>query len=876
MRFEVLGPLVVRTSAGELVKVPDRKVRALLADLLVSAGRPVSADRLIDDLWGEELPANPTATLQTRVSQLRKALEDAESGGRALVVTRPPGYLLDIAAEDLDAGRFRALAERARGTADPRQRASLFADALGLWRGHAFADVGDEPFARAAIDRLDEERLVVMEEHAETRLDLGDHDLLVAPLGELTARYPYRQRLRAIQVKALYRTGRHAEALEAYQSLRTLLTESLGLDPDPELDALHQAVLRQDPGLAAPVASRLPSALTPLIGRDAELADLLAQDHRLITLTGPGGVGKTVLALEAARRREQIHDVRLVELATLPADATPEDLDAVIGPAPQTGLLVLDNCEHVVDRAAKVIDRLLRESPRLRVLATSREPLGISGEQVRPVRPLDLPVSAVSASASSAVRLFVARAADSQPGFALTPDTLPAVVEICRRLDGLPLALELAATRIRSLGLRELAERLDDRFRILATRRQTLRAVIEWSWGLLSADERAVLRRLAMHADGWTLRAAEHVCAEGDVGSFEVADLLSRLVDRSLVVRADSALGSRFRLLESIRAFALEQLAEAGELDATRARYVRYYEGLAQRTEPRLYGFAGMFTHLEELYSTSQERTVMAAPPATRVRTVASADGTDIAYQRSGDGPPLIIVGGALNDRTAAAALAQRLSQRFAVHVYDRRGRGHSGDHPAYSVQKELDDLAALGEVVAGVPYVLGFSSGAVLAAEAAARGLPMAALALIEPPFILDQTRAPMPADMAARLTRLISADRRGDAVELFLINGIEMPAEVVAPMRGAPLWPDLEAMAHTIPYELAVMDTWAVPDHWARVRQPALVIVGSTSAHWRRYAARAVADTLPAGRLHTLDDQPHDAAPHILAPILEQFFLA
>ncbi|HYN93722.1 MAG TPA: AfsR/SARP family transcriptional regulator, partial [Pilimelia sp.] len=253
MRFGVLGPVAVWTDAGEPVTVPGAKVRALLADLLVNEGRSVSTDRLVDDLWGESAPANPTGALQVRVSQLRKALDEAEPGARELVVSRPPGYQLAARPDAVDAGRFADLAARAGAAADPRERAALLAGALALWRGPAYADVADEEFARAAVLRLEEQRLAVLEADAEARLELGEHGLLAGELSDLVARHPLRERLRAAHLRALYRAGRQSDALDSYTDLRRRLADELGLDPSPELVALHRAILDQDPGLAAPV-----------------------------------------------------------------------------------------------------------------------------------------------------------------------------------------------------------------------------------------------------------------------------------------------------------------------------------------------------------------------------------------------------------------------------------------------------------------------------------------------------------------------------------------------------------------------------------------------------------------------------------------------
>jgi predicted ATPase/DNA-binding SARP family transcriptional activator len=637
MRFGVLGALAVWTNTGAPVAVPGAKVRALLADLIIHEGHPVSVDRLVDDLWGDAPPANPVAALQVRVSQLRKALDDAEPGARDLVVSRAPGYLLRVEPDAVDAARFAALAARAAATGDPAARAALLADALALWRGPAYADFGDEEFARTAIIRLEEQRLTVVEQHAEARLALGEHDLLAGELGDLVARHPLRERLRAAHMRALYRAGRQAEALDSYHDLRHRLADELGLDPGPELVALYRAILAQDPALSPGADARifrenaghgdpqtrifpenarvvgrprtnLPAPVTELIGRDAAIAAVRSRlaTSRLVTLTGSGGVGKTRLALAVGRELVDAYQdgVWLVELAG--ADRSTADLVGTVMAALEVRdapgdrlpardrlvdalrarqlLLVLDNCEHLVEPVAELAGLLLRQAPGLRILATSREPIGVAGETLWEVPPLKLP---------EAVRLFAARAAATASGFALDEETAGPVAEVCRRLDGIPLALELAATRVRTLGVRGLAARLDDRFRLLTTgprdappRQRTLTAVIDWSWRLLTEPERAVLRRLAVHVDGCTLEAAEAVCAQRGT-----LDLLARLVDRSLVVMEDRAgEGPRYRLLESVGAFCLDRLREAGELEAVRQRHARYYLELAERAEPRLYG----------------------------------------------------------------------------------------------------------------------------------------------------------------------------------------------------------------------------------------------------------------------------------------------
>jgi predicted ATPase/DNA-binding SARP family transcriptional activator len=590
MRFGVLGPLAVWAPDGTPVQVPEAKVRALLAALLVRAGDPVPADRLVDDLWGGAPPGNPANTLQTKVSQLRRAV------GRDAVRRDPAGYRLAVGPAAVDAAEFAGLVERARRTPAAARRAELLEQALGLWRGPAYADVRDEPFARSAAGHLDEQRLLAYEEWAEARLELGGHGGLAGELAAVVTQHPWRERLRAAHLRALAGAGRQREAIETFLAFRGRLADELGVDPGPELEAAYRAVLAPESAPAA--APRLAAPLTPLIGRDTDRDRVRAAlaGARLVTLTGPGGVGKTRLAIAAAGAGH------LVELADLtrgaPASAVIERLAVVLGlrdetrgsagdladrvAAALTGVrapVVLDNTEHVVQATAAVVARLLRAVPDLHILATGREPLGVTGEVVYPVPPLN---------PDAAAALFEARARAADPGVRADRQT---VDTICARLDGIPLAIELAAARVRTLGVAELARRMDDRFAVLgagprdaARRQRTLRAAIDWSWDLLDHAEQAMLRRLAVHAGGATLEAAVEV--SGPPASL---DVLARLVDRSLVVAVTDDV-PRYRLLETVAAYAAERLAEAGEADRLRRRHVAYHLALAEQARPHLHG----------------------------------------------------------------------------------------------------------------------------------------------------------------------------------------------------------------------------------------------------------------------------------------------
>ncbi|MCO6011338.1 tetratricopeptide repeat protein [Actinoallomurus purpureus] len=646
MRFGILGPLEVRASDGTPVSVGGPRVRSLLALLLLDAGRVVTAERLIDGLYGEEPPAGAANALQSQVSRLRRGLGTADDL-RDLVEFHPAGYRLAADPDDVDALRFERLTRdgrRALTAGDPANAADLLREGLDLWRGPALADVAAAPFADAQATRLEELRLGAFEDHAEARLALGTHRDLVIELQELVAAHPLRERLCGQLMRALYGGGRQAEALTVFEDARRTLADQLGADPSPELVQVHLAILRADPSLTAggprerpapehsPVTrGGLAAQLTSFVGRQDELTrvDGLLAEGRLVTFLGPGGTGKTRLAIEAGGRARG--EVRFVDLAAIDGrtgDQAGTVAQAVINAlgireagllpgapgaqsdpagrlvealADQDLLLILDNCEHVVDEAARLVHRLLGACPGVRVLATSREALGITGEALCPLAPLAVsPPGADPADALAypAVRLFADRAAVVRPDLTFDAPTVATTVRICAALDGLPLAIELAAARLRTLTVDEVAARLgaaaDDpgapyeRFRLLsrgdrtkAPRHRTLRAVVQWSWDLLGEDERLVARRLTVFAGGAAPEAVARVCG---LPREEVDDLLTDLADKSLV-EAD---GGRYRMLETIREFCAERLTEAGEAEGVRAAHAAYFLELAEIAEPHL------------------------------------------------------------------------------------------------------------------------------------------------------------------------------------------------------------------------------------------------------------------------------------------------
>jgi DNA-binding SARP family transcriptional activator len=544
LELGLLGP-VRAVRAGRELPLGGPRQRAVLALLVVEAGQVVPAGRLIEELWRGGPPPGAATTLRSYVSRLRALLApDATlkaSGG---------GYVLTLGPGRLDAEEFERLAgvgRAALAAGEAAAAANRFAEALGLWRGRALADVGEvEPLALEA-SRLEELRLGVLEDRIEADLALGLHAEVVSQLEQLVAEHPLRERLWRLLVVALYRSERQADALAACRRAREMLAEELGLDPGEELQRLEQQVLRQEVPAVPPAARRgnLPAPLTSLLGREPDLAavDGLLGETRLVTLTGPGGSGKTRLAIEAAAQAaDRFRDgvwlaglagiasaelvmPRVMEALEVRQQGDLPVIDALIYRLRSAELLlVLDNCEHLLDACAALTGTLLAGAPRLRVLATSREPLGIPGEVAYLVPPLEVPPESAGAQALSrvpAVQLFVDRASDVRAAAAADPP-VETIARICRNLNGLPLAIELAAARSATLSAAEIEARLADKFQFLRHRRpaadprhQTLKAAIDWSYELLTRDERRVFAELSVFAGGFGLTQAAEVCSSG-------------------------------------------------------------------------------------------------------------------------------------------------------------------------------------------------------------------------------------------------------------------------------------------------------------------------------------------------------------------------
>ena len=635
MRVGLLGP-VEMSDAGRGFGITSAKQRGLIALLALNAGTVVSADRLIEGLWGEGAGGDALNALRHHVSRLRKQVG-------AMLVTRASGYLLDLEPDQVDALQFARLLTDARTGLQQDQThdevAATLRRALVLWRGAPLVEFLDHDWARQEATRLEQLYLAAIEDRIHADLALGRHADLVNELQGLVREHSFRERLWGQLMLALYRCGRQTDALAAFQDVRRMLAEENGLDPGPELARLELAILAHDPQLAVPArpltpaaeapqttSSNLPTPLTSFIGRHDQVVAIraLLDGSRLVTLTGPPGVGKTRLAVEVGRavQREFLDGVWLIELAPLSdresildslatrlglrrpgaaAEASPL-ADVLEYLRNRRALLIVDNCEHVLGFVARLVELVLAGCADVRVLATSREPLGMTGEAQQPVSPLSLPTPGVrdprELLGSEAVRLFEERAMKVRPDFAVTPQTAPAVADVCRALDGLPLAIELAAARVKVLPVSHIASALGDRFRLLVAgsrtsppRQQTLRAAVDWSYELLDDDERRLFERLSLFAGGCSLNAAERVGEQIGLGAFETLDILGRLVDKSMVVAAVGTNGQpRYQLLETLRVYGVERLVDSAQYEQAYREHAELLANMAERAEREMRG----------------------------------------------------------------------------------------------------------------------------------------------------------------------------------------------------------------------------------------------------------------------------------------------
>ena len=602
MQFRILGPLEVAADDGVPVAVGGPKPRALLAELLLHPRAVVPADRLVDAVWGDAPPPNAAVALRAYVSRLRAVLPPLAGAPRLRY--RAPGYELELTPDELDAGVFAQLVAEAREHAaanDHGRALGLLDTALALWRGEVLGEFDVVALgAEGDVARLADLRLVAVEERAEAMLRLGRGLEVVPDLEDLVSRFPERERLTVLLMRALYTSGRQTEALAVYRNLRRVLVDQFGVEPSEPTRRVHRQLLGHDPALLAPATSwstNLPRRSTSFVGREQEATAVASalQGAPLVTLAGVGGVGKSRLAVEVAEdQRPRFPDgVWLCELAPLSdGAAVAHAVAAALRVQQRHGLtieetvieylhgrrllLVLDNCEHVLGAAAILAERVLAQCRGVVLLATSREALGVAGEQVWPVRPLPV---------VDATTLFVHRAQATRPDFRPDRETDAVVAEICRRLDGLPLAIELTAARMRVMSAAEMARRLDaERLRVPGTRtaqprHQSLSAALDWSYRLLSPREQQLFTRMSVFAGGADLAAVHAVCADPDRAESDTLDLLTGLVDKSMVFPEILPGGTRYRLLETLRAYGEEHLV--GD-DALAVRHARYYVGLAE------------------------------------------------------------------------------------------------------------------------------------------------------------------------------------------------------------------------------------------------------------------------------------------------------
>jgi predicted ATPase/DNA-binding SARP family transcriptional activator len=722
MELKILGPLEAVDDDGADVHLGGPRVRAVLARLAIQPNTAVATDTLIDAVWGESPPARATGALQVHVHALRKAL------GADRIVTRAPGYVLALQPDELDAMRFESLVDegaRLVASGDHAAAATTLADALALWRGPALADVAYEAFAQREAERLDELRLVAIERRLDVEIELGRHVEAVAELDALVREHPLREGLWMLLMQALYRSNRQAEALEAYRKARAVLVDELGIEPSPALRELEQAILRQDPALR-PVAAPTERLSPPeaLVGRELELAAvtglLRRADVRFVTLSGTGGTGKTRLALAAA---DEIGGAVVVDLAPL---SDPELVLPTIGAAlgdDDTGtviervaaacasglqLLVLDNLEHLPAAHADV-GRLAASVPEVTFLVTSRVPLRLAIEQEYRVPPLAVPEQGAASAAEiegvAAVRLYVERIRAFVPSFVLSDANAPAVARVCRALDGLPLALELAAARVRVLGPEGTANRLGERLGLLArdtpdvpARQRSLRATIDWSYDLLDEDAQRVLRSLGVFA------GAVRLDAVSQVAGLDATDALETLLDADLVLHLPDETGEpRFGMLETVREYALERLTEAGEEHAASERHLDHYlevvEALAEteQTADVQDAAAAELPEIRSALSWSEQR----ADPEAQLRLVF---GIRFWFHGRGDRGEWMRIVAAAYERSATAP--PELRTRILIEAGSAASDEGDEARAVELYRRGLPDLEAAGDwVTAGRVY---------------------------------------------------------------------------------------------------------------------------------------------------------------------------
>ncbi len=768
LTFGLLGPTVVIGESGPL-PLPGALRRRLLTRLLMSANQPIPVDRLREDLWDGHPPPGAATTLKSHVSLLRRSL------GPDALSFENGAYVISVPPEDLDVCLFEqefAAGRAAWREGQARSAADLLGRGLGRWRGPALSDAAGTAWATPEAVRLEEMRAAGLEAWFEARIELGEHVEVVAAAEAAVSEHPLREGLWAKLILALYRSSRQADALRAYQRVRAVLADELGIDPGPELVALEGALLRQEPALLSrpttddgrsaggnqvlpeldPVPNQpnnLPAELSSFIGRELQLTEIdsLLGTSRLVTLTGTGGVGKTRLALRVAQASVAGpgDGIWLAELASATnATEVLRELANATGVREEAGvdlieavalhladgdqLVVLDNCEQVRQAVAALVARLLRAGDSLRILTTSREPLGVPGESVYRVPSMSVPESDDEGDSEQlmgfeAIRLLLERARSQQPNFSLDAANGRAAVSLCRRLDGIPLALELAAARVRSMSLPDIESRLDDRFHLLTMgaetvlpRQRTLRALVDWSYDLLSEPERAVLCRLSVFTGGWDLASAETIAGHDELERWEVVDLLASLVDKSLVQADTSGEAVRYRLLETVRDYGTERLLErgGGEEAEVRGAHAQLFLDLAETAAPHFSG-AGQVLWRNRLEADRDNLR------AAFMHFLAHPDGATYALRfctalgwfwssRGSYGEGIELIQAALERPDAAAPTALRSSAlSVGGHLLCRCGdvaRAHDFLEEAVAIARKLDDPALTADALRNLAWV--------------------------------------------------------------------------------------------------------------------------------------------------------------------------